>query len=605
MAREIRDIAYPIAFAGFILLVMTILVIDPARMNGLTLAKYFWFYSTLLLTGVITFGLAFYSMSVASIDITKSIMIGILTVVIIDISRYSNMEMMNAKIFLLVIISFFFFDIFFHHYKKATKVFQFVLIAFALLEVIWGYCQLYAYIPDMQKDFTLTGSLPHTNSYAMFLAITLPIALYWTITLFQKLKYGYSRLLTGTDEEHVRLEIVDDILLFLLSALGLIGILSILPLTGIPSAWFIAGCSGLFVLYFKLDLHTFIKTSILRSHKRIAISGITLLLVIGLLTTGFYRLRKDEINKHLLTWKISLQVLKEKPITGVGIGNFRKAFGDAQTTYFEQGEPTEQEVALAGNPNCPENDFIQLATGTGIIRNMDKHPEKLAITGALIAFILAGFINSPIQSLSLSILLVLLIALGTSDIQPARKRIPKVIPIMTSLLLIGITTTIVYPQFSMFKAYKQWAHGRLYYKMKIYATAAKIYTPLTNTLRHPYFFMEYGYALSQTGQHEESIAILQRVAQILPDPQIYNRIGKSYQALGEYQLAEQYFQKAHHMVPNLVYPNFLLAQLYLEMGLRDKTLECARQILTLKPKKESEETLYIKAQMEQLIQRLD
>ncbi|WP_278598769.1 tetratricopeptide repeat protein [Butyricimonas virosa] len=141
--------------------------------------------------------------------------------------------------------------------------------------------------------------------------------------------------------------------------------------------------------------------------------------------------------------------------------------------------------------------------------------------------------------------------------------------------------------------------------MKIYATAAKIYAPLTNTLCHPYFFMEYGYALSQTGQHEESIAILQRVAQILPDPQIYNRIGKSYQALGEYQLAEQYFQKAHHMVPNLVYPNFLLAQLYLEMGLRDKTLECARQILTLKPKKESEETLHIKAQMEQLIQRLD
>lgn len=539
MARETRDIAYPIAFIGFILLVMTILVIDPDRMNGLTLAKYFWFYSMLLLTGVITFGLAFYSMSIASIDITKSIMIGILTVVIIDISRYSNMEMMNTKIFLLVIISFFFFDIFFHHYKKATKIFQFVLIAFALLEVIWGYCQLYAHIPDMQKDFTLSGSLLHTNSYAMFLAITLPIALYWTITLLQKLKYGYTRLLTGTDEEHVRLEIVDDILLFLLSALGLIGILSILPFTGIPSAWFIAGCSGLFVLYFKLDLHSFIKASILRSHKRTAISGLTLLLVIGLLTTVFYRLRKDEINEHLLTWKISLQVLKEKPITGVGIGNFRKAFGDAQTIYFEQGEPTEQEVALAGNPNCPVNDFIQLATGTGIIgtllfiglivsvlfsgfRNMDKHPEKLAITGALIAFILAGFINSPIQSLSLSILLVLLIALGTSDIQPARKRIPKVIPIMTSLLLIGITTTIVYPQFTMFKAYKQWAHGRLYYKMKIYATAAKIYAPLTNTLCHPYFFMEYGYALSQTGQHEESIAILQRVAQILPDPQIYN-----------------------------------------------------------------------------------
>ena len=622
MVRETRDIIYPIAFTGFILLVMTILVIDPDRMNGLSLTKYFWFYSMLLLTGVTALGLAFYSMSIASIDITKSIMIGILTVVIIDISRYSNMEMMNAKIFLLVIISFFFFDIFFHHYKKATKAFQFILIAFTLLEVIWGYCQLYAYIPSLQKEFKLTGSLPDTNSYAMLLAIILPIALYWTITLFQKLKYGYFHPLSGSDEEHVKPEIVDDILLFLLSAFGMIGILSILPFTGISSAWFIAGCSGLFVLYFKLDIHSFLKISILQSRKRTVISGITLLFVVGSLTIAFYQLRKDEINEHLLTWKISLQMLKEKPISGVGIGNFRKAFGDAQTIYFEQGQHTEQEIAIAENPNRPVNDFTHLTAGTGLIgillfigliisvlssgfRDRHKHPEKLAITGALVAFILAGFTNSPTQSLSLSVLLVLLISLATSDIPPTRTRVPKVISIMTFIVLIGITTAIVYLQFSMYKAYKQWARGRLYYKMKIYATAAKIYAPLTNTLRHPYFLMEYGYALAQTGQHEESIATLQRVAQSLPDPEIYNCIGKSYQALGEYQLAEQHFQKAHHMVPNLVYSNFLLAQLYLEMGLHDKTLECARQVIMQKSKKESEETLHIKAQMKQLIQQLD
>ena len=125
---------------------------------------------------------------------------------------------------------------------------------------------------------------------------------------------------------------------------------------------------------------------------------------------------------------------------------------------------------------------------------------------------------------------------------------------MTSLLLIGITTTIVYPQFTMFKAYKQWAHGRLYYKMKIYATAAKIYAPLTNTLCHPYFFMEYGYALSQTGQHEESIAILQRVAQILPDPQIYNRIGKSTKHWGNINWQNSIFKKHITWFPTLCIP---------------------------------------------------
>lgn len=347
-----------------------------------------------------------------------------------------------------------------------------------------------------------------------------------------------------------------------------------------------------------------------------------MLFVVSGISSVLYQLHKDEINEYLLTWKISLQILEENPVFGVGIGNFPKAFGDAQTNYFEQGEHADQEIALAANPNRPINDFIQITTETGLIgillfigllvsilfssfRYLSKHPENLSVMGALIAFILAGFIGSPTQSLSLSILLVLLLALETSSTQPNKRKLPRILPAMVSLVLVSIVISVIYPQFTMYKAYKQWAHGRLYYKMKIYATAAKIYAPLANTLNNPYFFLEYGYALSQTGQHKESIAVLQRVAHSLPDPRIYNHIGKSFQALGEYQLAEQNFQKAHYMVPNLVTPNFLLAQLYHEMGLRDKTLECARQVIIQKDNEESEETQYMKIQMKQLIQQLD
>ena len=59
------------------------------------------------------------------------------------------------------------------------------------------------------------------------------------------------------------------------------------------------------------------------------------------------------------------------------------------------------------------------------------------------------------------------------------------------------------------------------------------------------------------------------------------------------------------MLPGMVYPNFLLANLYHEMGLRDKSLECARQVISQKPKKDSKEAQDMKAQMEQLIQSLD
>lgn len=622
MTQRIQNIVYPIAFTGFLLLVLTILVTDPDSMNGITIAKYFWFYSALSVAGLITFLLAFYFKSIASIDLTKSIMIGIMTVVIIDISRNSNMEMMNAKIFLLLVISFFFFDIFFNHYKNAAKAFHFVIIALALLEVIWGYFQLYAYIPDSQKEFKLTGSIYSPYAYAILLAVTLPIALYWTITLYKKLTTRITQYNLEESAEHTKVETIDEILLFLLSAFGLIGILSILPFTAEPIAWFVAGCSGLFVLYFKLNIHTIVKNVFLNNRKRAIIFISSLLLAVGGLFSGFYLLQKDKVDEHLLTWKISLQVVSGHPLLGVGIGNFHKVFGDFQSMYFEQGEHGERETLLATNPNRPVNDFIRITAENGIIgfllfvsligtvlvrsfQDQKRHPEKLAITGALIAFTITGFLSSPVKSLSLAIVLILLITLGTSDILPDRRRLPKFVPALATVVLVGITTAIVYPQLSQYQTYKEWAHGRLYYNMKIYATAAKIYAPLTNTLRHPRLLEEYGHALAQSGQHEKSIEILQQVVQTIPDPMIYNRIGKSYQALGLYQLAEQNFQKAHHMLPGMVYPNFLLANLYHEMGLRDKSLECARQVISQKPKKDSKEAQDMKAQMEQLIQSLD
>lgn len=137
--------------------------------------------------------------------------------------------MMNAEIFLLVVISFFFFDIYFHHNKKAISRFHFILVGFALLEVIWGYCQLYVYIPELQTDFRLRGSFNSAYAYAVFLATIAPIALYWTITLYKGL---IKKLSTPSYSEQSRSETIDEIMLFLLSALGLIGIVSILPSRG-------------------------------------------------------------------------------------------------------------------------------------------------------------------------------------------------------------------------------------------------------------------------------------------------------------------------------------------------------------------------------------
>ena len=137
MTQWINNTVNFLSFMGFLLLIATMLVIASESMNGIVVAKRFWFYTFMCITGVISIILAFYRKSTTRVDEIKTIIIGILTVVIIGISRNSNQEMMNAEVFLLIVISYFFFDIYFSYNKKSIKTFQFVLIALALFEVIW------------------------------------------------------------------------------------------------------------------------------------------------------------------------------------------------------------------------------------------------------------------------------------------------------------------------------------------------------------------------------------------------------------------------------------------------------------------------------------
>ncbi|WP_018338686.1 tetratricopeptide repeat protein [Butyricimonas synergistica] len=616
MTKWISNIVNSVSFIGLLLLLATIVVIDAESMNGIAVAKRFWFYIFMCVTGVLSIILAFYKTSTTRVDEIKTIILGILTVVIIGISRNSRWEMMNAEIFLLVVISFFFFDIYFHHNIKAINKFHFILVGFALLEVIWGYCQLYVYIPELQTDFRLRGSFNSAYAYALFLATVAPIALYWTITLYQGL---IQKLATPSYSEQSRSETIDEIMLFLLSALGLIGIATILPFTGKWIAWFTAACGCGLILYFKLNIYTRIKSRYLQTRKQRIIFPLIVFLIACCSLGGYYKLRKDAVDEQLLSWKISMNVLSENPLFGIGIGNFQKAFGDAQSDYFAHGDHDERELSLANTPKHPISDIIRITAATGFLglllilgligtilvkgfRDLKGHPEKLAILGALVTFSLAGILSSPLKSLPLAIVLTLLLVLCTP--RAVRNEKTKLSFNLIYLVLAGIAIMCTYPRLEEYKTYRSWANGKRYYDMKIYAVAVNIYTPLTKTLKHPNFLFEYGQALSQIGRYEDSITVLQEVSQSVSDPMIYNIIGKNYQAMGEYKLAEQNFRRAHYMTPSLVYSNYLLANLYHEMGLHDETLQCAQQVITQKTKKESKETQEMKKQMESLIRSI-
>ena len=69
---------------------------------------------------------------------------------------------------------------------------------------------------------------------------------------------------------------------------------------------------------------------------------------------------------------------------------------------------------------------------------------------------------------------------------------------------------------------------------------------------------------------------------------LYNLMGKNYQAMKEYDLAESNLLKSTHIVPNLLYPYYLLMKLYVETGEMEKAREAAGIVLTKEPKVQSQ-----------------
>ena len=81
---------------------------------------------------------------------------------------------------------------------------------------------------------------------------------------------------------------------------------------------------------------------------------------------------------------------------------------------------------------------------------------------------------------------------------------------------------------------------------------------------------------------------------------MYNKLGKNYQALKQYDRAQKAYVQAAQMNPHRIYPLYLLALLYREMGDMEKARDMARQVIGKEPKVWSPAVEEMKTEMKQL-----
>jgi tetratricopeptide (TPR) repeat protein len=468
-----------------------------------------------------------------------------------------------------------------------------------LVEAVWGLMQLYGLESSQHYLFRLTGSFFNPGPYACYIAMVLPVAFYCM------LKYDICRKV----KFHVRNRFI--YFLWSISIITIVVSILILPATMSRISWISAGAGcGLVGLYSVIKNKTLKKIIILHKKKSVILILLGTLLIISCII-GIYQLKKDSADGRLFIWKNTIELIKQKP-SGVGIGNFSGSYGDIQAAYFKAEKGSEDEKRVAGNPEYAFNEYLQIFAEQGIIvfllfffllgysLYIGIKRKIIAPTVSLIALLITASTSYPFSILPFPIILVFLLAL----INDGEKGIavPKFISVLFAFCSLIIVLLCLYNRYPTYDAYKKWKNLSILYNLnnqkEITKKYDKIYPFLTDQIQ---FLFEYAQCLSKSGQYNKSNEILNKAIIISCDPMLHNIMGKNFQAMQLYKKAEECFIKSSHIVPNRIYPNYLLALMYLDAGEIEKAKVAAKIALTKEPKVQSTAIKEMRIQMKNLI----
>ncbi len=465
-----------------------------------------------------------------------------------------------------------------------------VLIVLGGMEAIWGLRQIYGLDASNHSLYALTGSFYNPGPYSGYLAMIFPLCLYEWLNLKEKTE--------RTWVEQGKYYIALGVMLL---------ILCVLPAGMSRSAWIAAAISGTWVYGMRVSWGSRLKEFGRKYKKRLVLACIAGSVIIIVAGYALFQLKATSANGRLFMWKISSMAIAESPVIGHGTGNFVSAYGRAQENYFANGEFSETEELVAGSPEYAFNEYLQVAMEYGIPFLLvvslviafclwkGSSEGRIGICGGVISFLVFSFSSYPMQIPGFAVTFYLLLAacvIGRS----------KVILFLFISMMALLGT--YYWKNNQYAACKDWYRSKMLYNIEAYQSAkedyGKLYPELAN---RGAFLFEYGYSLHKLKEYDNSTRILEEAMTHSNDPMILNIIGKNYQALGDYEKAEEYLIRSTHRLPGRIYPYYLLAKLYAEpQYLQPEKLKYAAEIvLTKEPKVQSTAVREMREEVKKLL----
>ena len=324
------------------------------------------------------------------------------------------------------------------------------------------------------------------------------------------------------------------------------------------------------------------------------------------------------LNMHMLEWSTTINMIKDKPLLGSGIGTFKINYLDYQADFLQNNPDY---IKYSGKAAEAHNEYLQILAELGItgfavflsilfvfyslalkyLKSKHDHQDKIIVFGLLLgitSFLIHSLFTFPyhvpvLGSTFFIFLGLTVVYINGFDLKEAdRKNIIRIkintnqmikniiiiLMLLLAVFLIGLL--VVKPYFAEIHYFK----GIKYFEKENYNDALKDFKysvwldPYNGRILH---------ALGSTYYHldiqVEAQKILQRTKYYFNDRNIYRNLGLSYTQSGNYQEAEKELKQAIYLDPKFTKAYIDLAYLYAIQKDYDKAILEWNKILEIEP----------------------
>jgi hypothetical protein len=322
----------------------------------------------------------------------------------------------------------------------------------------------------------------------------------------------------------------------------------------------------------------------------------SLFLLIILASYPLYYYKKDSADGRLLIWKVTMEMVKDKPLSGFGSDGFKANYMLYQANYLKT-KGTTREKYLAGNNFLVYNEPLRILVEHGIIGLLlyggfitlllSIPKKKNLVTKASyaigIGYIAMGFFAYP--HLVYPIQLVMLLAFSFRA-YANRHILLRISPTanIKRIATAGLLLILVSLLYSVGKSYYgyyrfnclQETPFRVQEPAKYISQLSKLEELMANEI---IFWTSYCSMLEQQKQDSLLLHKISNWEKLYPVSQLYLMKGDALKRTGKPKEAEEAYWTAHYMVPARQVPRGRIALLYKETGREADGLRLAREIL--------------------------